>query len=264
MTTLEEEAEVAKEASRDVQRGTLLDFHKQLGHLNYGSVEKFVRDPSSDRIGGVICSDLKAPMTPRDMVNFVDNKSNYVRVFLARSNDQAAKKFKQFLVFSEKEFNCENSILRTDLGGEYQNVDLFCRDTNVARQRSEANNQTRNGKAERMHRTVMNIARCMVFACGLPLSFWGVTVPTKQTPQLGKIVVFGSPYTVYRDPSNKNFSHRAQQGIGVVIGEKVKGYRVYLPKDNKVVTSQHVRDIETLKKTPNLQVQNLYRGEDEA
>ncbi|GMF58755.1 unnamed protein product [Phytophthora fragariaefolia] len=177
---------------------------------------------------------------------------------------------------------------RTDSGGEYQNVDLFDKDTGVARQRSEANNQASNGKAEHMHRTVMNMARCMVFVCGLPLSFWGDAVPyaayilsraptnvnpgrasplkvmTKQTPQLGKIVVFRSLGTVYRDPSNKNFSQRAQQGMIVGIGEEVKGYREYLPKDKKVVTSQHVRNIETLSKTQNLQVQRLYRDEDEA
>nr|CCA17050.1 conserved hypothetical protein [Albugo laibachii Nc14] len=42
-----------------------------------------------DRIGGVISSTLKGPMKPRDrlgnchMINFVDHKSNYVKVFLA-------------------------------------------------------------------------------------------------------------------------------------------------------------------------------------
>ncbi|KAE9023044.1 hypothetical protein PF005_g5220 [Phytophthora fragariae] len=48
------------------------------------------------------------------------------------------------------------------------------------------------------------------------------------------------------------------------VGEEVKGYRVYLPKVKKVVTSQHVRNIETLSKTQNLQVQKLYRDEDES
>lgn len=89
-------------------------------------------------------------------------------------------------------------------------------------------------------------------------------VLTKQTPQLGKIVVFGSPCTVYRDPSNKYFSQRDQQGMIIGIGEEVKGYKVYLPKDKKVMTSEHVRNIETLNKTQNLQVQRLYQDEGEA
>ena len=57
-----------------------------------------------DRIGGVICSDLKDPMTPQDrlgnryMVNFIDLKSIYCRVFLARTKDAAAKQCEAFLV----------------------------------------------------------------------------------------------------------------------------------------------------------------------
>ena len=57
-----------------------------------------------DRIGGVICSDLKGLMTPQDrlgnqyMVNFIEHKSNYCRVFLARTKDAAAKRFEAFLV----------------------------------------------------------------------------------------------------------------------------------------------------------------------
>ena len=101
---------------------------------------------------------------------------------------------------------------------------MFCRSTGVERQMSEARNQDSNGKAERMHRTIMNMARCMVFSCGIPLSFWGdaveyaayilnraptssntsrmssMKVLTGEGPPLGEIVIFGSPCTVYRDP----------------------------------------------------------------
>ena len=64
-------------------------------------------------------------------------------------------------------------MLRTDGGGEYRALDLFCDETGIARQVSDPRNQASNGKAERMHRTIMNMVRSMVFACGLPLSFWG-------------------------------------------------------------------------------------------
>ena len=90
-------------------------------------------------------------------------------MFLAKTKDAAAKKFKHFLVFFEKMFDFRIHILRTDGGGEYQNVDLFCKKTGIARQVSEARNQASNGKAERMHRTILNMAMCMIFACGLHL-----------------------------------------------------------------------------------------------
>ena len=111
-------------------------------------------------------------------------------------------------------------MLRTDGGGEYANLDLFCKRTGVTRQVSEAGNQASNGKAERMHRTVLNLARSMMFACGLPFHFWGDAVqyasyilnrsPTRanakrasplevltgKVPDLRKIVVFGSTCSV--------------------------------------------------------------------
>ena len=34
-------------------------------------------------------------------------------------------------------------------------------------------NEASNGKSEMMHHTSMNIVRSMVFACGIPLMFWG-------------------------------------------------------------------------------------------
>lgn len=40
----------------------------------------------------------------------------------------------------------------------------------------EARNQASNGKAERMHRTVLNLARSMMFSCALSLQFWGDAV----------------------------------------------------------------------------------------
>uniref|UniRef100_A0AAV1U3T5 GAG-pre-integrase domain-containing protein n=1 Tax=Peronospora matthiolae TaxID=2874970 RepID=A0AAV1U3T5_9STRA len=58
-----------------------------------------------DVVGGVICSDLIGPMTPiykrinRHLINFIDHKSNYVRVVVAKSKDEAARKFQHFMVF---------------------------------------------------------------------------------------------------------------------------------------------------------------------
>ena len=127
--------DVARDPARDVQVGSLIHFHQRLGHISYDTIE---------RIGGVICSDLKGPLMPKDLlgnrhlVNFVDHKSNYCRVFLTKSKDQAAKKFKHFLAFFERRLDI--LVLRTDGRGEYRNFDLFCQANGVARQISEARN----------------------------------------------------------------------------------------------------------------------------
>uniref|UniRef100_A0AAV1VHI2 Integrase catalytic domain-containing protein n=1 Tax=Peronospora matthiolae TaxID=2874970 RepID=A0AAV1VHI2_9STRA len=173
-------------SAMNVQIGSLYHFHQRQGHLAYDTVERMASDPESgitltdrarptciscaqgkqtknaqsrkdtganspiDRIGGVICSDLKGPMTPKDrlgnryLVNFVDHKSNYCRVFLAPTKDKAAKKFEHFLAFFERQFKCRIHVLRTDGGAEYANVDLFCKSTN---------SQDRSARHATRHRT---------------------------------------------------------------------------------------------------------------
>jgi len=132
-------AEAQEGVGPDVQVGTLMQFHRRLGHLNYDTIVKIAKDPASgialtdhkrdncltcaqgkqtknaqsrrdtganspiDVIGGVICSDLKGPVTPRDrlgnrfMVNFIDHRSNYCRIFLAKTKDVAALGLHGFL-----------------------------------------------------------------------------------------------------------------------------------------------------------------------
>ncbi|CAI5736696.1 unnamed protein product [Peronospora farinosa] len=63
--------------------------------------------------------DAKGPPRYRYLVNFVDHKSNYCRVYLDPTKDRAEKKFEHFLVFFEGRFNCRIHVLRTDSGGEY-------------------------------------------------------------------------------------------------------------------------------------------------
>lgn len=201
-----------------VTETTLLILHKRLGHISYDTVERMADTRGSgirltsrsrlncltcaqgkqsrnnrskkdtganapiDKIGGVIGSDIKGPMTPKDrrgnryLINFVDYSTHYVGVFLAKNKVKTTKKLEHFLVYFEKRFNCRIHVLRTDGGKEYTNVDPFCKATGVHRQISERENQASNGKAERMLRTVLNMARCMLFASGLHLYFWGDAV----------------------------------------------------------------------------------------
>ena len=107
-------------------------------------------------------------------------------------------------------------VLRNDGGGKYTNIYLFCERNGIARQRTEANNLASNGKAERMHRTILNMARCMIFHCRQPMH------------------------------CKNSLKKRSQRGIILGVSEEVKGFRVYLMDDKKVVNTQHVKYIETL------------------
>ncbi|EEY54106.1 uncharacterized protein PITG_20140 [Phytophthora infestans T30-4] len=91
-----------------------------------------------------------------------------------------------------------------------------------------------------------------------------IKVLITKPPRLGEIVVFGSLYTVYKDPRNKNFTLTAQESMLIGVGEEIEGYCVYLPKDKVVTMAQNVTTIETLDKTQSEQVQCLYSREDSA
>ncbi|KAG2928743.1 hypothetical protein PC114_g2997 [Phytophthora cactorum] len=175
---------------------------------------------------------------------------------LGDAEGQTQQPFDLFLLLFEGKFRCEIHVLRTESGGEYENVYLFRKRTGVARQRGEAPNQASNGKTKRMHRTITSMARCMIFACGLPLSY------CRESVQDATYILNGRRRTRTQAERLVNFSQHARQGIIVGIGEETKGYRVYLPNDKVVVTAQHVQNKETLDKTQNEQVQRLYLSDD--
>ena len=91
--------------------------------------------------------------------------------FLAKTKDKATKSFENFIVYFEKRFSCRIHCLRTDDRSEYRVVDPLCEKSGVRRQVSEAGNQASNGKAERLHETVMHMLHSMIFESGLPFIF---------------------------------------------------------------------------------------------
>ncbi|GMF53363.1 unnamed protein product [Phytophthora fragariaefolia] len=225
MAVLDKEVTKPADVSCDVQRGTLVEFDQRLGRLDYDAIERHTK---SDR--PKVDASSNSPID-RDLLG-LEGPGDSVRSLEQQVRDQLCGPLQQLLQRER----------------EYQNVDPFCKNTGVARQRSEARNQSSNGKTECMHMTIINMTRCMIFACGLPFNFWrdpvqyaavifngaptksnpGPVSPikllTKQTPPPGKIVVFGPPCTVSKDPVKKNFTQRAQQGMIMGIGEETKGY----------------------------------------
>ncbi|CAI5739085.1 unnamed protein product [Peronospora destructor] len=175
-------------------------------------------------------------MGNRYLVNFVDHKSNYCRVFLARTKDQAAKKFEHFLAFFEKRFNCQVHVLRTDGGGEYKNMDLLCKSAGVARQVSEARNQR-------------------------PMSYKLEPQPCVANGPARHRCVW---INVYGVPRPEEGFVRTSSALGTTVerSDETKGNRVYIRKDNIVIVMQHIKNIQTFPDTQNGQVQLNPRPED--
>lgn len=55
-------------------------------------------------------------------------------------------------------------------------------------------------------------------------------------------------------PDHKALRARAKTGIIVGKNEETKGFKVYIPKDQVVVTTRHVQNVETLPDDANEQL----------
>jgi hypothetical protein len=188
----------------------------------------------------------------------------------------------------KRAFNCRIQMLRTDGGKEYRATDLFCESTGIHRQRMEPNQSVANGKAERMHRTLVDMARSMLFNSTMPVPFWGEAVQfacyvhnriptysnpgeksplealTGKIPKIADIVVFGSKCTVaVENKKGQTWNPRAMEGYIIGLSEEVKGYKVYVPKTGKTVITQHVKNIRTLTQEQNKSLARVWEIEGE-
>ncbi|ETN12333.1 hypothetical protein PPTG_09191 [Phytophthora nicotianae INRA-310] len=68
--------------------------------------------------------------------------------------------------------------------------------------------------------------------------------------------------TAYRNPGKKAWKPRAQVGMIVGKNDETKGYKVYLPKYRIVITTQHIKNVETLDNKQNEQLQPQLERED--
>jgi hypothetical protein len=62
-----------------------------------------------------------------------------------------------------------------------------------------------------------------------------------KPPYLTHVVTFGSLWMVDRPPGENSLKKRSQRGIILGFPKEVKGFRVHLMDDKKVVNTQHVK-----------------------
>jgi transposase InsO family protein len=134
----------------------------------------------------VVHSDVCGPMqTPtfggkRYFVTFIDDKSHFCVVYLLRNKSEVAAKFAEFVAFAETQTGKRVKVLRSDNGGEYTSGAMakFCSDRGIVQKFTPPYTPQLNGVAERMNRTLVECARCMLEHAGLSKSYWGEAVMT--------------------------------------------------------------------------------------
>lgn len=159
-------------------------FHCLAGKQNKVS---FKSHPPSrkESILDLVHSDVCGPMKTKTLggcsyfVTFIDDHSRKVWVYTLKSKDQVFDVFKQFHALVERQTGKKLKCIRTDNGGEYIGpFNAYCREQGIRHQKSPPKTPQLNGLAERMNRTLVERARCLLSHAGLPRSFWGEALNT--------------------------------------------------------------------------------------
>ena len=106
---------------------------------------------------------------------------------------------KRFLAMVERQFDQQVKILRSDNGTEFICLKSYFLDQGIIFQTSCTGTPQQNGRVERKHQHIMNVARALRFQGSLPIKFWGECVLTagyliNRTPSL--ILNGQTPYQV--------------------------------------------------------------------
>ncbi|KAG8478019.1 hypothetical protein CXB51_027833 [Gossypium anomalum] len=175
--------------------------------------------------------------------------------------------------------------LRTDNGLEFcsDEFNRLCKSEGIMRHLTVRHTPQQNGVAERMNRTIMEKVRCMFSNANLPKSFWVEAASTacflinrspsvaveKKTPEevwsgnpanYSDLKIFGCP--TYAHVDNGKLEPRSIKCVFLGYKAGVKGYKLWCPKNRKVVISRDVIFYETVM-LPNLSLKDSSNKENQ-
>jgi len=234
----------------------------------------------------IIHSDVVGPMRvksfggARFFVTFIDDSTRWCEIYTLKNKSEVLECFKTYKSLVEKQTGARIKQFQSDNGREYCNTafDQFLEREGIHRRLSIPHTPQQNGVAERMNRTIMDMARCLMLQSQLPRGFWaeaivaacyirnrcptsslGGDIPyekwTNKPVSLDHLRVFGSNvYILDKVQGKDKFAARSKKGIFVGYPREAKGYRVWLPCDKKVVVA---RDIKFLEKSTDEEKQTI-------
>nr|XP_034194668.1 uncharacterized protein LOC117610925 [Osmia lignaria] len=172
--------------------------------------------------------------------------------YITRIERQTGKKIKRF---------------RTDNGLEYCNNDLtaYFNQLEIKHERSNVETPQMNGVTKRLNRTLLNLTRAMLKSSGLPQKFWaeavvmagyiqnrtghsatGGIVPltfwSDRKPSVRHLKIFGClAYAHLPSQGRRKLDDRAVECIFVGYATQMRGYRLWCPRKQDVITTKHVK-----------------------
>ncbi|EOY19976.1 Retrotransposon protein, unclassified, putative [Theobroma cacao] len=244
-------------------------WHKRIGHVNFGSLIKMSSEVMVDGLLVIVKPDMLCKVCQygkQCRKSFPKGRSWKAKkklelVHLDKS--EALMHFFKFKAIVENQAKMKIKTLRSDNGFEFTVVDFeaFLAQFGVEHWLTVTYSPQQNGASERKNRTVVEMARCLLFQNNLPRVFWAEAVNTANyllNITYTRVLNFKTPYEMWfackpsaahlktfgcvcyaKVPDEKRSKLDAKSVLDVFIGysERSKGYSLYNVETNKVVTS---------------------------
>ncbi|CAI7734688.1 unnamed protein product [Closterium sp. NIES-53] len=216
-----------------------------------------------------VCGPMQTPDREKGskyFITFLDDFSRLSWVTLLKMKDEVAKVFKRRIRYAEREAGAKVKILRSDRGGDYMGKDLefFLEDKGTTHQLSVAYTPQQNGAAERLNRTLIDLARAMLAHAQLDHTWSGAAVQyanwvkswmgskglggkspyfmwTRKVPSVSMARVWGcmAQYKV-PDQQRRKLDPKVQWGIFLRVLERSKAGMLWSVADHRVVERRDV------------------------
>ena len=141
-------------------------------------------DSRASEIFELIHCDLWGPYRVSSSCNasyfltIVDDFSRCVWIYLMIDKTEVGYILPNFVAMVHRQFDKNVKIVRSDNGSEFMTLRGYFSTTGIIHQTSCVGTPQQNGRVERKHRHILNVARALRFQAHLPIGFWGECVLT--------------------------------------------------------------------------------------
>ena len=132
------------------------------------------------RVSSDLCGpmEIQTPHGEKYFLTFIDGKSHYTKVRLLRLKSDTYSAIKTLVERAEVETGKRVNFFRSDGGGEYDSKEFaaYFESKGIHHEKTNAYTPQENGVAERMNRTIQEMALSFLKDAGLSKTYWGYAV----------------------------------------------------------------------------------------
>ena len=197
-------------------------------------------------------------------LTIVDDYSRAVWLYLLPNKTQVPSRLQEFVALVKQQFEKNVKIRRSDNGTEFMCLTKYFWEQGIIHETSCVGTPQQNGRVERKHRHILNVARALRFQAGLPIEFWAECALTacylinrtpskllhdktpfemlyQRQPAFEQLRVFGCLcYAHNQNHNGDKFSSRSRRCIFIGYPYGKKGYRLYDLEKEECFTSRDV------------------------